>query len=115
MLRDRLRQDWRYVGGRKGREGCLIYLIRVLCAKFHVGGVDISVTYSPHPGRCRNGIRDCGVLILKLAYSKCTVDDGVILRLVRELTRANLRGRRRGRTRSILPRPVWNSAKGHVI
>lgn len=75
-----------------------IYLIRVLCAEFDIGGVDVAVTYSPHPGRCRNWIRDCGVLILKLAYSKCTVDEGVILRLVRGSWTLwlNLRARQRG-------------------
>ena len=70
MLRDGGRnKDGRYVGGRKWM-GELIYLIRVLCAEFDIGGMDIAVTYSPHPGRCRNWIRDCGVLILKLVYSK---------------------------------------------
>ena len=94
MLHDRSRNKNKNGGMSVAGKGLgmlnLPYLIRVLRAKLDIGGVDITVTYSPHPGRCRNGIRDCGVLILKLVYSKCTVDDGVILRLVRELTRVIL-------------------------
>ena len=62
----------------------VLYLVRFLCAELDVGRVNIAVTYSPHPGRCRNWIRDCGVLILTICIRSVRAGwRGVLFKLVR--------------------------------
>ena len=40
--------------------GRCTHFVRLLCAEFDVGGMNVAVTDPPHPGGIRNGIRDCG-------------------------------------------------------